>query len=101
MGEKHPELTRGLRLLGGLIYLPMYAYYDGFTCAQIELLTSDAPMVDYNSDKKGKKGRRNSRRGSTEPPRPSKRRVDEVTRKWLAKYGNGQKAQALDLTKYE
>lgn len=79
----------------------MYAYYDGFTCAQIELLTSDTPMVDYKTDKKCKNGRKNSKRGISEPPRPSKKRVEEVTKKWMAKYGKGQKASALDLKKYE
>lgn len=78
----------------------MYAYYDGLTCAQVELLTSDAPMVDYHSDKKGKKGRK-SNKGKSEPPRPSKKRVEEVTRRWMAKYGNGKTSDTLDLTKYE
>ena len=93
MGEKHHELTRGLRLFGGLIYLPMYAYYDGLTCAQVELLTMDSPVIDYNADKKKEKKKNK---------RPTQSDVDSAKDKWLKKYGGKKdKSVMFDLTKYE
>lgn len=91
MGEKYPELTKGKSFLFGLVYLPMYAYYDGLTSAQVELLTMDAPVVDYHADKKKK----------TELRAPTKEEADAVAEKWKKKYEGKKLSGTLDLTKYE
>lgn len=93
LGEKYPELVRGKSLLFGLVYLPMYAYYDGLTSAQVELLTMDSPMVDYHADKKGKKKK--------EPRKPTMADAEEAKRKWEEKYKGSTAAVTFDLTKYE
>ena len=92
MGEKYPELTKGRSFLFGLVYLPMYAYYDGLTSAQVELLTMDAPVVDYHYDKKKKDKALRA---------PTKEEADAVAEKWKKKYEGKKLSGTLDLTKYE
>lgn len=42
---------RPLLLFGGIIKVPMYAYYWVMTSAQIDLLAIDIPVVVYKKDK--------------------------------------------------
>ena len=49
-GEKHPELTRPLILLWGMINIPNWYMDWVLTCAQYELFMCDAPIVVYDND---------------------------------------------------
>lgn len=69
----------------------MYAYYDGLTSAQVELLTMDTPVVDYHADKKKKKALR----------APTKEEADAAAAKWNEKYGGKKKSGTIDLTIYD
>ena len=92
IGEKHPNLVASRSFLFGLVVIPMYEYRCVLSCAQIELLTIDKPVVNYGTDKKSKK--------NDKPKRPTKQDVEEVTRKWEEKYKDGKKP-VLDLSGFK
>lgn len=48
-----------------------YDYWWGYTCAQIELMLADTPIVIYKKDKADKKH--------------TKKELDELTRRWKEK----------------
>lgn len=77
--------------LFGLIMIPMYEYRCVLSLAQIELLTADKPVIVY--PQKRKKVRKDEKEG-----RPSRRSIEEATRKWEEKYKDGGKPAALDLS---
>ncbi len=95
IGEKHPNLMRARSFVFGLVTVPMYEYRCVLTCAQIELLAIDKPLVNYGTGigKKGKKGKKGDRSGR----RPSKAEVDRVTDAWMEKYKDGKKP-VIDLS---
>lgn len=57
-------------LFWGLVTVPNWCYDCVYTCAQLELMFSDVPVISYKRDKKGP---------------PSKRDVEETKRAWLEK----------------
>ena len=73
----------------GLVSVPMYEYRCVLTCAQIELLAIDKPVVNYDTGKKSK--------GKKAKKRPSKAEVEKVTKAWQEKYKDGQKP-VIDLS---
>ena len=91
IGEKHPNLVASRSFLFGLVVVPMYEYRCVLSCAQIELLTVDKPVVNYGSGKKYKGGK---------PKRPTRKDVEEAKRKWEEKYKDGKKP-VLDLSGFK
>lgn len=69
----------------------MWNYYYGMTLAQIELLTSDCPIIIYNTNKDKKDGTRKPRMGE----------VNDAMRRWKHKYGNKDNKVNLDLNEYK
>ena len=49
-------LTHSRYFLFGLVRIPMYEWYWGYTQAQIELASADAPFVAYEAKPKPKPG---------------------------------------------
>ena len=96
IGEKHPNLMASKSFLWGLISIPMYEYRCVLTCAQIELLTIDKPVVNYgiNKSKGGKRDRMNQ-----SFKRPSKQLVMNKTKEWEEKYKDGSKP-VIDLSQF-
>ena len=84
IGEKHPNLMASRSFFFGLLTIPMYEYRCVLTCAQIELLTIDKPVINYltGNDKKGK---------AKSPKRPTKQRIEKVTQEWEERYKEGHK----------
>lgn len=71
----------------------MYGYMSGYTCAQIELMSADVPVVVYKHEKRDKKGR---------VIKPKPQAVD-ILRKKLAyeeKMRRGEVKTSLDLSGY-
>lgn len=89
IGEKHPNLMQARSFFFGLVSVPMYEYRCVLTCAQIELLAIDKPVVNYDTGN-GKKGKKTKKR-------PSKAEVEKVTKAWQEKYKDGQKP-VIDLS---
>lgn len=72
-----------------MITIPMWNYYYGMTLAQIELLTSDCPLVLYNTKKDKKKA-------------PSKDDIEKAKKKWEEKYATSpSRTITLDLNGYK
>lgn len=67
----------------------MWGYYDGYTAAQIELITADKPIIVYPKEKGKKKG---------EPEKANSADVTKAAEKWKEKYGDGGRGVKLDLT---
>lgn len=55
IGEKHPNLNGFEIFLFRFLTIPMYEYRCVLSCAQIELLTIDKPVINYGMDKDGKR----------------------------------------------
>lgn len=73
----------------------MYEYRCVLTCAQIELLTIDKPVVNYGVNKDGKKNKK-----GRDFKRPSKQKVIEKTKEWKDKYKDGIKP-VIDLSGFK
>lgn len=71
--------------------MPMWNYYYGMTLAQIELLTSDCPIIIYNTKKDKKDGAKKPRAGE----------VNDAIRRWKNKYGKKGNKVNLDLNEYK
>ena len=91
LGEKHPDLVASKSFFWGLINVPMWNYYYGMTLAQIELLTSDCPIIIYNTKKDKKDGAKKPRAGE----------VNDAMRRWKNKYGKKGNKVNLDLNEYK
>lgn len=77
----------------------MYGYYDGFTCAQIDLMTTDCPLILYKNDKKNGKSRGKSKNNKL--PRPNPSNTKAAIERWTKKYGNeGAPCINLDIKGY-
>lgn len=86
-----------LVLFGGLVTIPMYYYNNVYTCAQIELLTIDVPIISYKKDKK-KKGKGEK----TEFKKADA--IDTIIKaqEWEQKYGGENKKNiTYDLTQFK
>lgn len=71
----------------------MYGYMSGYTCAQIELMSADVPVVVYKHEKRDKKG-------NVIKPKP---KAVDILRKMLAyeeKMRRGEVKTSLDLSGY-
>ena len=80
--------------LFGLIVIPMYEYRCVMSCAQIELLTIDKPVINYRT--KGQK----DRKGGEPSRRPTRQDVLGAAQKWEEKYKDGHKP-VIDLSGFK
>ena len=93
IGKERPTLIETKSFFGGLIQVPMYGYMSGYTCAQIELMSADVPVVVYKHEKRDKKG-------NVIKPKP---KAVDILRKKLAyeeKMRRGEVKTSLDLSGY-
>ena len=79
---KFPYLIETRRILW--YEVKCWGYFWGLTEAQVDLLLSDQPVVNYKHDK-NKKG------GKKEMKSPAAWKVEEAQAKWERKYANGEK----------
>ena len=87
-GEKHPELTRPLILLWGMINIPNWYMDWVLTCAQYELLMCDAPIVVYD-------------KADTEQKTHTAKEMEDLKRKWEEKRKEQEmKGQRLSLNDF-
>ena len=94
IGEKHPNLMASRSFFFGLLTIPMYEYRCVLSCAQIELLTIDKPVINYGMDKDGKRDKK-----GRDSKRPSKQQVIKKTKEWEDKYKDGAKP-VIDLSQF-
>ena len=78
----------------GLLTIPMYEYRCVLSCAQIELLTIDKTVINYGTDKGGKRDKK-----GRDSKRPSKQQVIKKTKEWEDKYKDGAKP-VIDLSQF-
>lgn len=79
----------------------MYGYYDGFTCAQIDLMTTDCPLILYGKPKGKNGGKSRSKTKNDTPPRPNPAKMKAAIERWQRKYGsNDASGLNLNLSNY-
>lgn len=71
----------------GLINVPMWNYLYGMTLAQIELLTSDCPIIVYDDGKKKEK-------------KPTFSDIEEVKKRWEKKKEVKKNNISIDLAEF-
>lgn len=83
-----------MKLFWGLVNIPMWGYYDGYTAAQIELMATDCPITVYD--------RRNEKGNKGKPPalKVSADRIKQMEAEWKRKYANGTEVK-FDFSDYE
>lgn len=67
---------------GGLLEVPMWGYYWGYTSAQIELMAADSPIIVYPKRKDRKKGK------PYEFDKADAIEVSKAAKQWQQKYGD-------------
>lgn len=71
----------------GLVHVKMWSYYWNYTIAQIQLLTSDTPLIVYKKKEKSDK--------------PNKGDVNKAASEWCKKYaGNKAKGISINLSEF-
>ncbi len=69
----------------------MWGYYWGYTMAQIELLTNDAPIIVYAREKKNKNKKQSN---------PKRSDIENAAKKWYDKYANNNEKININLSDF-
>lgn len=88
IAEKRPWLMASRDYFFGLIRVKAWDYWWGYTAAQLELMVVDAPLVVYDTDKKGKKKRK-----------PTALQIARSEKRFMEEHGSS-KGEAFSLADY-